>query len=59
MDGDKKLFPKHFFNVSERSFEWVYENKPDYVDFTLNEMKNTSGFFKEWQSYCKRKVKAN
>ena len=59
MDGDKNKFPKHFFNVSERSFEWVYENKPDYVDFTINEMKNCSGFFKKWQSYCNRKFKAN
>ena len=59
MDGDQQIFPKNFFNVSERTFEWVFDNKPDYVDFTVKEMKNASGFFKVWQSYCLRKVKAN
>ena len=50
-------FPKDFCDISDRSFGWVYINKPDFVDHTLNEMQNPTGLFKKWFDYCKARVK--
>ena len=50
-------FPKDFCDISDRSFGWVYINKQDFVDHTLNEMQNPTGLFKKWFDYCKARVK--
>ena len=42
-------------NVGLLTFENVYKTKPIFVDFTIDEMRNTSGFFLLWQNYCKSK----
>jgi len=56
---DNMSFPDNFFNIGNKSFEWVFENKKDYVDFTVREMKNPTKFYKKWKDYCIRKVKIN
>ena len=48
----KKRFPPKFCDIGERSFEWVWTNKKEFVDFTLTEMTQTTGLFKDWQNYC-------
>ena len=50
--ADKRTFPAKFFNIGERSFEWVWANKKEFVEFTVNKMSQTTGLFKEWQTYC-------
>lgn len=52
-----KRFPKDFMCIGDRSFDWVYENRKEFVDFTLTEMKNAKGFFKDFQQFCKAKLK--
>ena len=49
-------FPKDFFDIGEKSFEWVYENKAEFVEHTLKDMRNATGIFQEWQQYCKMRV---
>ena len=50
-------FPKGYFNIGGRDFEWVYRNRKEYVDFTVNEMQKPTGLFRKWQEYCKKQIK--
>ena len=45
------------FGLHGKSFEWVYNNKKEFVDFTLNEMGSPTGLFKVWKIYCQEKYK--
>ena len=45
-------WPKGFCDIGGKSFDWTYENKPEFVEHTLHEMRNATGLFKEWQMYC-------
>ena len=47
-------FPSDFFDLtmSNKTFEWVFNNKLEFVDFTLTEMIKPTGFFKQWKDYC-------
>ena len=49
---DDTIFPKGFYDIGLKTFLWVYENKIEWRDFTLNEMKNPTGLYKVWQEYC-------
>ena len=49
---DDTIFPKGFYDIGLKEFLWVYENKIEWRDFTLNEMKNPTGLYKVWQDYC-------
>ena len=56
MDGlDSKLFPKGFFNVGGKRFDWVFKHKPIFVKFTRDEMKKCTGIFDIWKRYCENK----
>ena len=48
-----QTFPTDFMCIGDRSFEWVYQNRPEFVEFTLTEMSNPTGLFLEWQEFCK------
>ena len=50
MDGQTK-WPPGFADIGGKTFEWVREHKPDWVDFTINEMNDPSGLFKKWKTY--------
>ena len=54
---DTDVFPTEFPDdeLIGKAFLWVYENREEFVQFTLEEMTNCSGFFKTWQEYCTRK----
>ena len=54
---DAQTFPENFPDVSEKTFIWTFENRPDFVDFTVKEMKKCTGLFKTWKLYCQRKIK--
>ena len=58
---DTTLFPKKFLSpeIELKPFLWVYENKPDFVDFTVHEMEKPTGFFKVWREYCVNKTNSD
>ena len=57
MDGT--LFPKGFFDIGLKSYLWVFENKKEFVDFTITGMKNCKGIYKSWQDYVLEKSNIN
>ena len=56
--SDDTVFPM-IFGLAGKTFLWVYKNKAEWVDFTLNEMKEPTQLFKIWKSYCVKKSKEN
>ena len=49
-------FPPFFFDIGGKTFEWVFKHKKEWVSFTIDDMEKTSGLFKVWQDYVKRKT---
>ena len=45
------------FGLKGKSFEWVFHNKTEFVDFTLTEMNHPTGLWEVWKNYCKEKIK--
>ena len=45
-------WPKGFMNISDCTFRWVYQNKKEFVNFTLEKMDSPTGLFKLWKTYC-------
>ena len=45
------------FGLLGKTFQWVYTNKKEFVDFTLTEMGSPTGLFKVWKEYCQKKNK--
>ena len=45
-------FPKDFMDISEKRFDWVYENRPEWVEFT-SQWEKADGLFKFWYLYVK------
>ena len=45
-------FPPGFMNIGEKQFDWVYENRPEWVKFT-EQWKTADGLFKFWYLYVK------
>ena len=54
---DQKLVPKQVPDIGGKTFLWVFENKLEFVDFCVTEMEDCTGFFKEFQEYCLKKIK--
>ena len=52
---DETCWPEGFADIGGQTFDWVRRNKPDWVDFTLNEMKTPSGLFLKWHMYLLNK----
>ena len=48
-----KTFPEKFMCIGGKSFEWVFKNRPEFVEFTLTEMLQPTGLFLEWKEFCK------
>ena len=53
-----ETFPANFMCIGEKSFSWVYENREEFVDFTLTEMHKPTGLFLKWQQYCQARKKS-
>ena len=45
------------FGLEGKSFEWVFKNKKEFVDFTVKEMGSPTGLFAVWKNYCENKIK--
>ena len=56
---DENKIPMELPDVGGRSFLWVFENRQEFVDWTIHDMKCPTGFFKTWQDYCLLKIKAS
>ena len=54
-----ETFPEGFMCVSNKTFEWVFENRKEFVDFSITEMENPTGLFKKWVNYCKERLKVS
>ena len=51
---DLVLFPDMMPDIGGKTFLFAWENRPEWVDFTLSWNKST-GIFKRWHLYCKRR----
>ena len=54
---DEHCWPEGFCGIGGRTFLWVFNNKKDWVEFTLDKMKDPTGLFLEWKNYCTQKLK--
>ena len=54
---DDLTWPDNFMDIGNKRFVWVFDNKKEFVDFTVKEMENPKGLFKKWQTYCKARLK--
>lgn len=52
-----ETFPENFMCIGCKTFEWVFENRKEFVEFTVNEMNEPKGLFLKWQKYCKARRK--
>ena len=53
----EKRWPEGFSNIGGMTFQQTFEQRPEWVDFTLTEMKNPSGMFADWKDFCVQKKK--
>ena len=52
---DNTTFPSIFPDVGGMSFKYVFENRKEWVRFTVDKMNNCTGFFFIWRNYCLQK----
>ena len=50
MKAGETRFPEKFMCIGGRPFAWVYENRPEWVDFTRS-WDTATGLFEEWRQY--------
>ena len=50
-------FPEGFMCIGCKSFGWVFENRKEFVEFTINDMENPKGLFLKWKQFCKERLK--
>ena len=53
--GKLKFAPINMGVISGRTFNEVFENNKEFVNFTVNNMSKGSGIFKFWIQYIKLK----
>ena len=54
---DDTIVPDVIPDIGGKSFLWVFQNKTEFVDFCVLEMEDATGFFKNFQDYCTKKIK--
>lgn len=57
MIADETLVPTALPDCGGKSFYWVWLHRKEFVKFTLEEIKEPTGFFKDFQQYCQGKIK--
>lgn len=50
--SDATEFPKGFFDIGQQTFEWVFKNREEFVQFTIHEMLKPTGLYRDWKEYC-------
>ena len=48
-------FPKDFMDIGEKTFDWVYENRAEWVDFS-SKWETATGIFQAWYLYVKLRM---
>ena len=48
----EKRWPDGFMDIGGLTFAEAYKKKPEFVDFTVTDMKEPTGMFREWKTYC-------
>ena len=48
-------FPKDFMDIGEKTFDWVYENRTEWVDFS-SKWETATGIFQAWYLYVKLRM---
>ena len=51
---DETTFPKDFFDIGEKTFSWVYENRHEFRTYIL-EIQKATGLWKAFQEYVRMK----
>ena len=51
-------FPKDFMDIGEQTFEWVYENREQWVEFS-SKWETATGIFQAWYLYVKLRMSIN
>ena len=53
------LWPADFVDEEMRgkTFSWTINNRSEWVDFTVTEMRNPTGLFLKWKEYCNEIIK--
>ena len=58
---DDTTFPGGFGGIGGRTFAWVRDNREEWCRFTVDDMRDVTGFFKVWRGYLinatKNKIK--
>ena len=52
-DGEMQ-WPEGFCDIGGRTFAWVFENRKEFVEFTMQKMDSPTGLFLEWKKYCRK-----
>ena len=48
-------FPPGFFDIGNKTFTWVFENKKEFVEFIIL-VSNPTGLFLSFQKYCTQRM---
>ena len=48
-------FPKDFMDIGEKTFDYVYENKTEWVEFS-SKWETATGIFQAWYLYVKLRM---
>ena len=51
-------FPKDFMDIGEKTFNWVYENRTEWVEFS-SKWETATGIFQAWYLYVKLRMSIN
>jgi hypothetical protein len=53
--NDNTVFPKGFFDIGDKTFDWVYTNKKEFREYIL-EIKKATGLWKSFQDYVVKRL---
>ena len=54
---DKTVVPIQVPDIGGKSFLFAFQTKKEFVDFIVHEADCCTGFFLDFQRYCKKKLK--
>ena len=52
---DETQFPPGFFDIGNKTFTWVFENKKEFVEFIIL-VSDPTGLFLAFQKYCTQRM---
>ena len=52
-------WPEGFCDIGGRTFEWVFVNRKEFVEFTAEKMSEPTGLFAKWKKFVTEKVNSD